>query len=112
MILYFKNQYAVTENMKTLFLLLIICSSVLAAEQFWAESAVFTLHAQNSQAYWAESVSFAMNFDSTESFTAESTAFLLTGIDEIPEPIVGLGFIFVSLCLLNRQENSNAQMKD
>ncbi len=81
--------------MKILILITFFSISALATEQYYAESAVFSLNGQNANTYSAESQTFSINLlsEAANVFSAESAVFELTGINEIPEP----GFIY---CLL------------
>ena len=72
--------------MKTLFLILIIASSVFAVEQYYCESSSFAINGQNENSYSAESQAFSINLTIPNVYSSESIAFNLTAIDEIPEP--------------------------
>ena len=74
--------------MKTFFLLIIIASTAFALEQYSAESSTFAINMQNENTYSAVSQSFPINYIDSNLYFAESDSFLLTGFDDVPEPIL------------------------
>ena len=80
--------------MKLFFLVLIIASSIFAAEKYSADSASFNIYGQNENTYSAVSDTFPINFIQSNVYSDVSGSFVLTGIDDIPEPAV---FFFLLL---------------
>ncbi len=74
--------------MKIFFLILILASSAFALVQYSAESSTFAINVQNENTYSAISQTFPINYIDSNLYYAESDSFLLTGFDDVPEPIL------------------------
>jgi len=88
--------------MKILLFIFLFSFTALATEQYYAESAVFSLNGQNENTYSAESGTFSINLlsEALDVFSAESAVFELTGINEIPEPVAIYYLSFIIYYLL------------
>ncbi|RLD10912.1 MAG: hypothetical protein DRI44_04815 [Chlamydiae bacterium] len=88
--------------MKTLLFIFLFTFTALATEQYYAESATFSLNGQNENMYSAESETFSITIPAEEQnvYSAESAVFELTGINEIPEPSLIYCLLFAGCYLL------------
>ena len=88
--------------MKTLLFIFLFTFTALATEQYYAESATFSLNGQNENMYSAESETFSITIPAEEQnvYSAESAVFELTGINEIPEPGLIYCLLFAGCYLL------------
>ncbi len=86
--------------MKILLFIFFFSFTALATEQYYAESATFSLNGQSENTYLAESGTFSINLPVINVYFAESTTFKLTGINEIPEPGFIYYLLFISCYLL------------
>ena len=90
--------------MKILLFIFLFSFSALATEQYYAESATFTISGPNENTYSAESEAFSINLPVMDVYFSESATFLLTGINEIPEPGFIYYLLFISCYLLVKKE--------
>ena len=89
--------------MKILFFIFLFSFTALATEQYYAESATFSLNGQNVNTHAAESQTFSINLPVISVYFAESAVFELTGINEIPEPGAIYYLLFIGCYLISKK---------